>query len=156
MNGQEHALRELETMDPIRFFEQYTGESVPRQLAQLIVEIKRHYRFPNGVINGMLEYCLLQKEHRITRSFVLELADMLKEAKVKNGREAFALLKQGTVRQAEENKTPCNEEYVEINIALLARQLHELRREIHRLAESLDSRLDRIEKRLAELEDMFE
>jgi replication initiation and membrane attachment protein DnaB len=161
MNGHEEELRQLETMDPVEFLRQYTGEPVSGQLVQLIYELKKHYRFPNGVINGLMEYCLLQKNHKITRKFVTKLADELEKAGVKTGQESFALLKGRDLNQAEYREqtrtlhVTYNPEYVETNIALLARQLHDLRREIHSRLGQIDSRLERMEKQLKQLGNML-
>jgi hypothetical protein len=94
MVEQDKELLRLETMDPVEFLSQYTGgRPVPKHLVQVIQELRHRYAFSNGVINGLLEYCLLKNNYQIELTMVMELAEELREAGVRSGREAFTHLK---------------------------------------------------------------
>jgi replication initiation and membrane attachment protein DnaB len=160
---QDKELLRLETMDPVEFLSRYAGgKPVPKQLVQMIQELRHRYAFPNGVINGLLEYCLLENNYQIERTMVMELADELREAGVQSGREAFTHLKSLEWGEEEEEDMlmrerdfPYNPEYVETNIALIARQLHELRKDVQRKFQRMNQQLDQIERKLEKITDML-
>jgi replication initiation and membrane attachment protein DnaB len=163
MVEQDKELLRLETMDPVEFLSQYTGgRPVPKHLVQVIQELRHRYAFSNGVINGLLEYCLLKNNYQIELTMVMELAEELRESGVRSGREAFTHLKSlKWVEEEEEDipererDLPYNPEYVETNIALIARQLHELRKDVQRKFQRMNQHLDKIEKKLEKIADML-
>jgi replication initiation and membrane attachment protein DnaB len=150
-------MQKLETMDPVDFLRQFTGgQPVAKPLVQLIYELRKKYSFSNGVINSILEYCLLENDYKIVRSHVFELADELDEVGVKNAQEVYDYLSTGNLgSQSEVKDDPIekeyNCEYVETNIALIARQLHELRQQMNHKFKHINQQLDLIERRLEQL-----
>nr|WP_255516973.1 MULTISPECIES: DnaD domain protein [Thermoactinomyces] len=154
-------------MDPVYFLRQYSGgQAVSKQMVQLIYELKERYSFSNGVINVLLEFCMLENNYKITRADVLNLAEDLFRRNIATGKEALHYLKSLQKRKhpssppdASRTSNPesreYNMEYVETNIALLARQLHELRKEIKESFVKMDQQLDQIELRLKQLSNLM-
>jgi replication initiation and membrane attachment protein DnaB len=157
----------IEAMDPVYFLRQYSrGQAVSKQMVQLIYELKERYSFSNGVINVLLEFCMLENNYKITRADVLNLAEDLFRRNIATGKEALHYLKSLQKRKhpssppdASRTSNPesreYNMEYVETNIALLARQLHELRKEIKESFLKMDQQLDQIESRLKQLSNLM-
>lgn len=157
----------METMDPVYFLSQYTGgQAVSKQLVQLIYELKERYSFSNGVINILFEFCMLENDYKIIRTYVLKLAEELFRRKIRTGKEAFHYLQDLQKRKHKASSSPSsrtsipenqeyNMEYVETNIALLARQLHELRKEIKERFLKMDQQLNQIESRLKHLSNLM-
>lgn len=159
--------KKMETMDPVYFLSQYTGgQAVSKQLVQLIYELKERYSFSNGVINILFEFCMLENDYKIIRTYVLKLAEELFRRKIRTGKEAFHYLQDLQKRKHKASSSSSsrtsipenqeyNMEYVETNIALLARQLHELRKEIKERFLKMDQQLNQIESRLKHLSNLM-
>lgn len=157
----------IETMDPVYFLSQYTGgQPVSEQMVQLVYELKERYSFSNGVINVLFEFCMLENNYKITRTYVLKLADELFRRKIRTGKEALHYLQslqnrkhKSSPSDSSRTSIPDNQEYnmeyVETNIALLARQMHELRQEIKERFLKMDQQLNQIEARLKQLSNLM-
>ncbi len=157
----------IEAMDPVYFLRQYSrGQAVSKQMVQLIYELKERYSFSNGVINVLLEFCMLENNYKIIRADVLNLAEDLFRRNISTGKEALHYLKSlqkrkhpssspDVSRTSNPESREYNMEYVETNIALLARQLHELRKEIKESFLNMDQQLDQIESRLKRLSNLM-
>lgn len=156
------ARQNIETMDPVYFLRQYTGgQPVSKPLIQLIHELREGYSFPNGVINSLFEFCLLENNYKIVRSDVLELADEIYEKNIQTGQEAFYYLQQRKYSPppssycSPPDQNEYNMDYVETNIALLARQLHEFRNELKGCVQRMNKQINRIESRLEQLTEVI-
>ncbi len=152
----------IETMDPIYFLRQYTGgQTVSKPLMQLIHELKKRYSFPNGVINSLFEFCLMESNYKISRSNVLELAEEIYERNITTGKETFYYLQQRKFTPppspscSPPDQNEYNMDYVETNIALLARQLHEFRNELKGCVRQMNKQIGRIESRLEQLSEVI-
>lgn len=152
----------IETMDPVYFLRQYTGgQAVSKPLIQLIHELREGYSFPNGVINSLFEFCLLENNYRIVRSDVLELAEEIYERNITTGKETFYYLQQRKFMPppspycSPPDQNEYNMGYVETNIALLARQLHDFRNELKGCVQQMNKQITRIESRLEQLSEII-
>ncbi|MBH8597500.1 MULTISPECIES: hypothetical protein [unclassified Thermoactinomyces] len=162
MTGSDKQLHKLETMDPLEFLGQFTGgQPVAKPLGQLVYDLKKNYAFSNGVINALFQVCLEENDYKIVRSHVMNMAERLGAAMVRTAQDVFAYLqadsrqsKTGN-RQKTRNFDSFNSEYVETNIALIARQLHEVRQEVNIRFQQIQKQLDRIESQLGQLTDLF-
>ncbi|MBA4494603.1 DnaD domain protein [Paenactinomyces guangxiensis] len=159
MSEQEQHLQQLESLDPLELLSQYAGgQTIPKPIIQIIYELKEKYRFSNGVINSLLEFCLLENNNKISRTYVMKLAGELHQSGVRNVREVYSYLNNVRWREQDKNgkhhhsvNLEYNSEYVETNIALIARQLHELRKEVNIKVNQMNEQLDQIEKQLRQL-----
>ncbi|MGA9172394.1 MAG: hypothetical protein WBZ33_00210 [Thermoactinomyces sp.] len=162
MTGSDNQLHRLETLDPLEFLGQFTGgQPVTKPLGQLIYDLKKNYAFSNGVINALLQFCLEENDYKIVRSHVMNIAEELDAARVRTAQDVFAYLRADS-RHNQSGKSPStrsfesfNSEYVETNIALIARQLHEVRQEVNVRFQQIQRQLDRIESQLGQLTDLL-
>lgn len=152
----------IETMDPVYFLRKYTGgQAVSKPLIQLIHELKEEFSLPNGVINSLFEFCLLENDYKINRSNVLELAEEIYERNITTGKETFYYLQQRkftpppSMSCSPPDPNQYNTDYVETNIALLARQLHEFRNELKGCVRQMNKQISRIESRLEQLAEVI-
>lgn len=152
----------IETMDPVYFMRQYTGgQAVSKSLLQLIHELREKFSLPNGVINSLFEFCLLENNYTINRSNVLELAEEIYERNITTGKETFYYLQQRKFAPppppscSAPDPNEYNMDYVETNIALLARQLHEFRNELKGCVRQMNKQISRIESRLEQLAEVI-
>ncbi|SEM99851.1 hypothetical protein [Lihuaxuella thermophila] len=158
MTEREKRLQQLENVDPVELLSEYNGgKPVPKPLIQIIYDLKEKFRFSNGVINGLLEFCLEENNHAISRAHVFKLAEELSLYRARNAREAYSYLKNAspgylkTEKLTKSIEMEYNAEYVETNIALIARQLHDLRKEVNVKFNQMNQHLDQIEKHLKQL-----
>jgi hypothetical protein len=145
-------------MDPVYFLRQYTGgQAVSKPLVQLIHELKESYSLPNGVINSLFEFCLLENDYKINRFHVLELAEELYERNISTGKETVHYLQNRKLTPppssscSPPDQYEYNTDYIETNIALLARQLHDFRNELKGCVRQMNKQIGRIESRLEQL-----
>ncbi|MFC7441496.1 DnaD domain protein [Laceyella putida] len=159
MTTQEKQLLKMENTEPIEFLRLYTGgQPISKQLVQLVYELKKNYAFSNGVVNALFEHCLVENNYKIVRTYVLQLADELDEAGVRNAQEVFRYLRERQYQKQPQIHTAAvdpdvNMEYVETNIALIAKQLHELRKDVNTKFRQMNQQLEQIERRLAQVVD---
>ncbi len=158
MTEREKRLQQLENVDPVELLSEYNGgKPVPKALIQIIYDLKEKYRFSNSVINGLLEFCLEENSHTISRAYIFNLAEELNLYRARNALEAYSHLKKmrsGRLRAEKLSQSfhfEYNAEYVETNIALIARQLHELRKEVNMKFNQINEHLDQIERQVQQL-----
>lgn len=159
MATQEKFYEKMDALDPIEYLSQYSGgEPLAKPLVQLIYELKKKYSFSNGVINAIFEICLRENNYKIVRSDILSLAEEFGSIGVTTSEEAFQYLQEEDMPYEEEQEdldvgleTDFNYEYVETNIALIARQLHELRKEVNERFRRIHQQLDQIEYQLEQI-----
>lgn len=157
MTGHEKLYEKMDALDPIEFLSLYAGgEPLAKPLVQLVYELKQNYSFTDGVINAIFEICLRKNNYKIVRSYILGLAEEMHQARAANAQEVFQYMQEEELESAMESpvddwESDFNHEYVETNIALIARQLHELRKEVNDKFKRIHQRLDQIEYRLEQL-----
>ncbi|KPC77922.1 hypothetical protein ADL26_01640 [Thermoactinomyces vulgaris] len=161
MTALDKQILKMENTEPVEFLRQYTGgQPLSKQLVQLVYELKKTHAFSNGVINALFEYCLIENNYKIVRTYVLQLAEELDEVGVRNAHEVFRYLRERPYQKRQPESSPhvsddadYNMEYVETNIALIAKQLHELRKEMNLKFNLMNQQLDQIERRLSQVAD---
>lgn len=159
MTTQDKRLLKMENTEPVEFLRHYTGgQPISNQLVHLVYELKKNYAFTNGIINALFEYCLVENNYKIVRTYVVKLAEELAEVGVRNAKDVFRYLSEKSYQKQQQPESPSveqdyNMEYVETNIALIAKQLHELRKEVNIKFRQMDQQLEQIERRLAQVVD---
>lgn len=156
MAVQRQFYEKMDSLDPIEYLSQYSGgKPLAKSLVQLIYELKKKFSFSNGVINAIFEICLKENNYRIVRSDILSLAEDFKNEGIKTAEEAFEYFYETYVEEPMEIdecfEADFNHEYVETNIALIARQLYEIRKEVNERFSRIHQQLDHIEYELKQI-----
>jgi hypothetical protein len=149
----ENFYEKMDALDPIEYLSQYSGgEPLKKQLVQLVYDLKKKYSFKNGVINAIFEICLRENNYKIVRSDILSLADEFYRAGIMTSEEAFQYIQEEEMEYDDDfDELDFNYEYVETSIALIARQLHQLRKEVNEKFKQLHQQLDQIEYQLEQI-----
>lgn len=152
-------IQQLEQLEPEQLLAHYTEQStLPPKVAELITELKENFSFSKGMINCLLEFCLLNKKS-LSYSFILEHANELVRMRVQNIQEVILYIQKLSREKQKVNpkSSPSfdvqdfNQEYMETNVALIARQLNQLRFEVHTKFDEINQQLDRIETHLKQI-----
>ncbi|TCS96966.1 DnaD domain protein [Hazenella coriacea] len=159
MKGSDKHLQQLEQLEPEQLLAHYTEQStLPPKIAQLITELKEDFNFSNGMVNSLLEYCLLSKKN-LSYSFIFTHANELVKLQVQNTQDVILYFQNLSKKHTPPRpKAPSpsdsegfNQEYMETNVALIARQLHQLRLEVNTKFDEIHQQLDRIESHLKQI-----
>jgi replication initiation and membrane attachment protein len=91
---EERLIRYLETVSPRELLEDLTeGATVAEPDLKLIEDLMIRYKLPPGVVNVLIQFCLLKTDMKLSRTYVEKIAAHWSRKKIKTVREALDIAK---------------------------------------------------------------